>query len=104
MKSRSILLRLLTLILLLSAAAAMASETVTLAETSAEYILDNGIVTARVAKASGDLVSLRYGDLEMLATFLKEDGTPGPRARPAGIPSHRPESRDDRPPIRFLVT
>lgn len=49
---------------------------VTLIEDAETYTLDNGIVTARVAKASGDLVSLRYKDLEMLATFLKPDGQP----------------------------
>ncbi len=49
---------------------------VTLTEDAETYTLDNGIVTARVAKASGDLVSLRYKDLEMLATFLKPDGQP----------------------------
>ncbi len=49
---------------------------VTLTEDAALYTLDNGIVAARVAKASGDLVSLRYQGLEMLATMLKPDGYP----------------------------
>ncbi|HWA28120.1 MAG TPA: polysaccharide lyase family protein [Lacunisphaera sp.] len=49
---------------------------VTVAEDADTYTLDNGIVTARVAKASGDLVSLRYKDLEMLATFTTADGKP----------------------------
>ncbi|MBI5766171.1 MAG: hypothetical protein HZA93_00125 [Verrucomicrobia bacterium] len=49
---------------------------VTITETAELYTLDNGIVTARVAKASGDLVSLRYRNLEMLASFLKDDGLP----------------------------
>jgi rhamnogalacturonan endolyase len=57
---------------------------VTLTEDAALYILDNGIVTARVAKASGDLVSLRYKDVEMLATFLKEDGLPDLEKDPPG--------------------
>lgn len=63
---------------------------VTLSEDADLYILDNGIVTARVAKASGDLVSLRYKNLEMLATFLKPDGAPDlerdpPGANPNGL-------------------
>src|SRR5690242_17805004 len=49
---------------------------VTLSEDADTYTLDNGIVVARVAKASGDLVSLRYKDLEMLATFLTPEGQP----------------------------
>ena len=49
---------------------------VTVTETTDVYTLDNGIVTARVAKASGDLVSLRYHNLEMLASFLTPEGLP----------------------------
>ncbi|MCF3651659.1 polysaccharide lyase family protein [Synoicihabitans lomoniglobus] len=74
--------------LLVSASAAMAATAVTLSETADEYILANGIVTARVAKASGDLVSLRYGEREMLATFLNENGTPDLAKDP---PGHNPE-------------
>ncbi len=58
------------------AGSASAASPVTLTEDADLYTLDNGIVTARVAKASGDLVSLRYKDKEMLATFLKPDGLP----------------------------
>ena len=69
----------------LSAASLFAAESpVTLTEDAATYILANGIVTARVAKASGDLVSLRYKDLELLASFLKEDGTPDLEKDPPG--------------------
>ncbi len=57
---------------------------VTVAEDKDCYILDNGIVTARVAKVSGDLVSLRYKDLEMLATFVKPDGLPDLEKDPPG--------------------
>ena len=64
---------------------ARAAGPVTLGETADEYILSNGIVTARVAKASGDLTSLRYGDREMLATFLKDDGTPDLERDPPGF-------------------
>jgi len=66
------------------ASAATAAAPVTVTETAELYILDNGIVTARVAKASGDLVSLRYKNLEMLATFLKDDGTPDLEKDPPG--------------------
>ena len=55
---------------------AAAKQKVTLNEDSETYILDNGIVTARIAKASGDIVSLRYKNMEMLGTFLTPDGLP----------------------------
>ena len=69
---------------------AFAASAVTVTEDAEVYILNNGIVSARVAKASGDLVSLRYRDLEMLGTFLKDDGTPDlekdpPGANPNGL-------------------
>ena len=57
-------------------AAPLLAQNVTVTETAELYTLDNGIVTARVAKASGDLVSLRYKNLEMLSSFLKDDGMP----------------------------
>ncbi|MEO6569149.1 MAG: hypothetical protein ABIO94_10345, partial [Opitutaceae bacterium] len=67
-----------------SSASAAAGGAVTVSEDAATFILDNGIVSARVAKASGDLVSLRYKNLEMLASFLKEDGTPDLEKDPPG--------------------
>src|SRR2546423_1043623 len=39
---------------------------VTITEDAANFMLANSIVTARVSKRSGDLVSLRYKDLELL--------------------------------------
>jgi rhamnogalacturonan endolyase len=57
---------------------------VTVQEDEACYRLDNGIVTALVAKSSGDLVSLRYKGTEMLATFQKPDGTPDLQKDPPG--------------------
>ncbi|MEO7412402.1 MAG: polysaccharide lyase family protein [Opitutaceae bacterium] len=65
--------------------AAAAGGAVTITEDANLYTLDNGIVTARVAKASGDLVSLRYKDQEMLATFLKPDGMPDLEKDPPGM-------------------
>ena len=53
-----------------------AGAAVTLTEDAATYTLGNGIVTAQVAKNSGDLVSLRFKDLEMLATFYAADRRP----------------------------
>jgi rhamnogalacturonan endolyase len=41
---------------------------VTVSENENSFTLDNGIVTARVAKRSGDLTSLKYKGLEMLDT------------------------------------
>jgi rhamnogalacturonan endolyase len=61
---------------------------VTVTEDANLYTLDNGIVTARVAKASGDLVSLRYKNLEMLATFLTPDGLPDLAKDPPGHNPH----------------
>ena len=43
-----------------------AEQPVTISEDSSSFTLDNGMVTARVEKRSGDLTSLRYHDLEML--------------------------------------
>lgn len=81
---------LLVLLALASGSLLRAAADVSLSETDALYVLDNGIVTARVAKASGDLVSLRYRDREMLATILKDDGSPDlekdpPGANPNGL-------------------
>jgi rhamnogalacturonan endolyase len=52
---------------------------VTLSESPRDYTLDNGIVTARIAKQSGDLESLKYQGRELLDS-----------ARPAGYWSHTP--------------
>ena len=41
---------------------------VTVAETESAFTLDNGILTARASKRSGDLLSLRYRGLETLDT------------------------------------
>jgi rhamnogalacturonan endolyase len=76
--------------LVIPAAVLAQSARVTLTEDADLYTLANGIVTAKVAKASGDLVSLRYKGLEMLATFLKENGEPDlekdpPGANPNGL-------------------
>src|SRR5436305_2060959 len=42
---------------------------VTLVEEPSSYTLSNGIVSARVDKSSGDLLSFRFNDTEMLATI-----------------------------------
>lgn len=52
---------------------------VTVSENENTFTLDNGIVTARVAKRSGDLLSLKYKNLEMLDA---------PSSRPAAYWSH----------------
>jgi len=61
-----------------------AAAPVTITEDAALYTLDNGLVRACVAKASGDLVSLRYKNTEMLATFLTPDGQPDLQRDPPG--------------------
>ena len=63
---------------------------VTVTELSDRYVLANGVVVATVAKASGDLVSLRYREMEMLGTLLDEQGQPDlerdpPGANPNGL-------------------
>lgn len=70
-----------------SGAATPSAVPVTVTEDAAMYTLDNGIVTARVAKDSGDLVSLRFRGTEMLATILRADGTPDLEQDP---PGHNP--------------
>jgi rhamnogalacturonan endolyase len=66
------------------AQAAATSTAVTLREDPETYTLDNGIVTAIVAKSSGDLVSLRYRGLEVLATLEGSDGRPDLQRDPPG--------------------
>jgi len=49
---------------------------VTLVEEPSAYTLSNGIVSARVDKNSGDLLSFRFNEIEMLATIMGPDGLP----------------------------
>jgi rhamnogalacturonan endolyase len=63
---------------------ASAASVVRLTETQYLYILENGIVAARVAKASGDIVSLKYRGREMFATILQANGEPNLVADPPG--------------------
>jgi len=53
-----------------------AAAQVTLTEDASSYTLANGIVTARIDKNSGDLLSMKFRDLEMLATITGHDGLP----------------------------
>ena len=48
-------------------ASSRAADEVTISENDSTYTLSNGIVSARVAKRSGDLTSLKYQGLELLA-------------------------------------
>ena len=48
------------------AAMMQAAPAVTVSEDNTVFTLDNGIVTARVSKRSGDLLSLKYKNLELL--------------------------------------
>ena len=61
---------------------------VALTEDTQTYTLDNGIVTAVVAKASGDLVSLRYQGREILATRMDAEGRPDLELDPPGANPH----------------
>ena len=49
---------------------------VTLTEDAETYTMDNGIVKARISKVTGDLVSFRYQDKELLATRLSPEPVP----------------------------
>ncbi len=51
---------------LLTAQLQAAAPPVTISENAGSFILDNGIVKARVSKNSGDLISLEYKNLELL--------------------------------------
>jgi rhamnogalacturonan endolyase len=55
-----------TILLILARPIAASSVPVTLQEDSASYTLSNGIVTAQIAKGSGDLTSLKYNGMETL--------------------------------------
>lgn len=57
---------------------------VTISEDAETYTLDNGIVTAIIAKTSGDLVSFVYKDKEMLGTLLTSKGEPDLQRDPPG--------------------
>ena len=46
---------------------------VTLIEDVETYTMDNGIITARISKVNGDLVSYRFNDMEMIAPDLKPE-------------------------------
>lgn len=86
---RPIIFRLLAAALLAAGFFASCSRgNVTLTEDAQTYTLDNGIVTAVVAKASGDLVSLRYQDREILATRMDADGRPDLELDPPGANPH----------------
>src|SRR5947209_4448390 len=67
MKQLTVTLILVVALGTLTPTARAADAPVTLAEDAAAYTLANGAVTAKVSKRSGDLVSLKYKDLELLA-------------------------------------
>jgi rhamnogalacturonan endolyase len=67
-----------------------ANPLVTVKEDAETYTLDNGIVTARVSKVTGDLVSLRYHNVEMFATTLLPEFKPVDQGdSPANNPNWR---------------
>jgi rhamnogalacturonan endolyase len=67
--------------LLLATGSLRAAEAVTITEDASNYTLANGVVTAKVAKRSGDIVSLKYKGIETLA---------GGSGHPYGYWSHGP--------------
>jgi len=51
---------------LVSAAPAQTEAPVTITDSTTDYVLSNGVITARVLKRNGDLASLKFRDVEML--------------------------------------
>ncbi len=79
MKRNTQSLMLLSALALAGAASAQKTDSgtlVTLKEDASAWVLSNGTVTARVDKNSGDLLSVRFKDTEMLATIFGPDGLP----------------------------
>lgn len=80
-----------TIIVLAAAAAVLCScsrGSVSVTEDALTYVLDNGIVKATVAKASGDLVSVNYKGKEMLAVRMDSLGRPDLVLDPPGANMH----------------
>jgi len=77
----AVFLRSAAAMFLLAATVASAAPTVSVSENDFSYTLKNGIVTAVVSKRSGDLISLNYRNLELLA---------GGSGHPYGYWSHSP--------------
>ncbi|HVT83353.1 MAG TPA: polysaccharide lyase family protein, partial [Phycisphaerae bacterium] len=59
---------------------------VTVTQDDAFFTLDNGTVKAMVSKKSGDLVSMKFKGVEMLATTQNADGAPNLATDPPGDP------------------
>ncbi|KAA6299800.1 MAG: Rhamnogalacturonate lyase, partial [Candidatus Ordinivivax streblomastigis] len=68
-----------------------ATAPVTLTEDVETYTMDNGIVSVRISKVTGDLVSFRYNGLEMFATTLSPDFHPEAKG---DTPSDNPNWND----------
>ncbi|OAM89923.1 polysaccharide lyase family protein [Termitidicoccus mucosus] len=90
MKISACLICLAAFLAVLPRPAGAAAPHVILSEDAETYTLDNGVVAARVSKVTGDLVSLRYKNLELLATSLTPDFKP---AAQGGAPADNPNWR-----------
>jgi len=64
---------------------------VTLTEDAETYTMDNSVVKVRISKVTGDLVSFRFNDVELLATTLTPDSVP---AASGGEPANNPNWRE----------
>jgi rhamnogalacturonan endolyase len=85
MNRRSIVVFAALLVLLALSGVCRADDApVSISENDRTYTLDNGIVKVMVAKESGDLVSLKYKEMEMLATLEDADGLPDLNRDPPG--------------------
>jgi rhamnogalacturonan endolyase len=69
-----------------AAVAPAAAAPVTITQDDQFFTMDNGILKALISKKSGDLVSLKFKGVEMLATIMNEDGTPNLKVDPPGDP------------------
>ena len=81
----------MTLAVIFLPASCTDSPAVKLTEDAETYTLDNGVVKARISKVTGDLVSFRYHDVELLATTLNPDTIP---AVDGGQPENNPNWRE----------
>jgi rhamnogalacturonan endolyase len=63
---------------------ALAQPAVTVDQNDIGYTLSNGTITALISKKSGDLISMKYNGVEMLATMMGKDGQPDLKTDPPG--------------------
>src|SRR5262249_53255923 len=66
--------RIVLLVCVLVSAPVFAADPVTIGDDGQVYTLSNGIVTARVSRTSGNLIALKYKDLDILDPNGRQSG------------------------------